>query len=176
MGWKDITEGDKVAKAKGARYIKSKTGTEGIEISFAFEEPSTGATEHLTWVGWLSEKARARTMETLKEVLGCNGNFKARDAGGVFTDKAFLAFEKECKLVVEFEDYTNEQSGETKAYPKIKWVNSLGGSSYAGVAAQETGDGLNALTADFLSSRPPVRNHAPQAHSEPAFGEDEIPF
>ena len=54
MGYKDIVDGEKTAKAIGARFIKTEKGTPGIEVAFEFEEPSTGNPERLNYVAWLS--------------------------------------------------------------------------------------------------------------------------
>src|SRR4051812_11222862 len=102
-----ITAGDKIAKPTAARFIQAKTGTIGLEVAFSFKEPD-GSEGRLNWVGWLSpttaEKKGAfeRTMETLVEVLGFNGNDSV-DANGILVDPKALAYDKEVKLVVEME-------------------------------------------------------------------------
>lgn len=132
MAWKDITVGNKTAKAKAIRFIKSpEKGTPGFEVAFDFIEPSTGGVETLLWVGWLSEKAKDFTVETLVNVLGFNGNV-SMGADGVLNDPEVLDFKREVSLVVELEEY--EKDGGVKGYsPRIKWVNSIGGSQYVGV-------------------------------------------
>lgn len=129
MGKKDITAGDKIGKAKAARFINSKSGTPGIEVVFEFEEPTTGTTERLERQFWLSEKARETSMDTLVNTLGFNGS-ETIDAAGVFTDPNLFDWRREVSLVIEREEYQTEL-GETRDYPKIKWVNSIGGSGYA---------------------------------------------
>ena len=172
-----VSAGDKIARAKAARYIKSKKGTEGIEVSFEFTEPSTGGVEHLSWVGWLSDAAREHSEDTLFDTLGCNGNIKQRDANGVFTDAAFLDYKREVKLVVDLEarqkPVSDTDSTLTMALDKegnqifdarIKWVNSLGGPGYTGVAPDEgIGAGLSAFQATALQRRKTVPNMAPGA-------------
>lgn len=143
MGFKDITDGDKIAKPIAARIVKSKTGTLGIEVAFEFEEPQTGGIERLNWTGWLTKDAIDRTMETLVKVLGYNGS-KTTSADGTLTDPNVLDFENEVKLVVEHEINPNNQ----KSYPKIKWVNSMGGSAYVGVGPQTVKADLESLGFD----------------------------
>lgn len=130
MGYKDISAGDKIGKAVKARFIKSGKGTDAIEVAFEFIEPSTGNKEMLSWQGWLTDKAIDNTMETLKNVLGYNGCADTDSAGVIMGEKSF-DYGREVRLVVELEAGQNDAS---KLYPKIKWVNTLGGSGYAGVA------------------------------------------
>ena len=129
MGYQDITVGDKVGKPVNARFIKSKNGTIGLEVAFDFVEPTTDQIERQNWIGWLSAKAIENTMDTLVNVLGFNGNDLC-DEEGVLLDKGALAYGKEVRLVIEIEQYNQ------KTYPKIKWVNRLGGSAFDGVAPE----------------------------------------
>ena len=161
MGYTDITKGDKTGKALGARLIKSKGGTAGIEVAFEFEEPSTGSMERLNWVGWLSEKAKSYTMDTLVNVLDSDG-VEAMDHDGVFTSQNFVNTEKEVKLVVDLEEGKDsdgnpkvDEHGAVKMYPRIQFVNNLGGSAYAG-CTPDVGRGILAETgfrAAFLAMR-----------------------
>lgn len=125
MSYRDITPGDKIGKPQAARFIKSRAGTLGLEISFQFEEKSTGNEEVLNWVGWLSSGAMEYTMDTLVNVLGFNGNDSCKE-DGTLSDPQALAYLKDVKLVVELETY------EGKTFPKIKWVNRIGGSAFEG--------------------------------------------
>src|ERR1700679_1998603 len=126
MGFKDVTEGDKIAKPIAIRYLPQeenpKNKSDAFEVCFEFEEPSTGNPERLFWQGWVSDAAIERTMDTLVNVLGFNmelAKSKGIEEKGVITDK-------DVKLVVEIEEY------EGKSRPKIKWVNRIGGSAYVG--------------------------------------------
>ena len=129
MGLMDIKAGNKTAKVTGGRFIQARTGTVGIEVVFRFEED--GAEERLSWIGWLSQNAIDRTMETLTDVLGFNGNDEvygpaevARDPSlrGVLKDPAAFNKEKVVELVVELERNPNND----KLYPRVKWVNDPG--------------------------------------------------
>lgn len=145
MGYKNITAGEKKAIAIAARFIKSEgKGTPGIEIIFNFEEPNTGTQESLNWVGWLSPNAKENTMDTLVNVLDCNGNVDQLDEKGVFTDPDFINYKKEVELVVELE-IALDKDGKQKLdnitfdpikYPRVKWVNNVGGSLYAACAPE----------------------------------------
>lgn len=144
MGLRDITSGEKLANVKGARFIESKGGTPAIEVAFEFTEPSSGTVEHMTWAGWLTENALKNTMKTLVDVLGYNGS-DAVDENGMLTDPNVFDFSKQVKLVIELEEQknddgtvkTNAETGEIVVYPKIKWVNSLGGSGYTGMTVEK---------------------------------------
>ena len=129
MGFREITSGDKKGKAVAARFIKYKSGTLGLEVAFEFEEPSVGSIERLNWVGWLSSNAMEFTMATLVDVLGFNGNDAVNEKGELSDPKA-IDWNREVKLVVELEEY------EGKSYPKIKFVNRLGGSQFASCEPQ----------------------------------------
>lgn len=123
MGYKEITPGDKIAKPRAARFIKSSTGKLGIEVSFTFKEESTDTTESLNWVAWLSDAAIKYSMATLVDVLGYNGSADTNETG-VLTDPVAIAYDRQVKLVVEIQEY------EGKSGPRIKYVNSLGGSAF----------------------------------------------
>lgn len=170
MGYKDIRAGDKIAKPLAARFVKSKKGTQGCEVIFEFEEPSTGAMERLNWVGWLSPAALENTMDTLVNVLGFNGNDAIDDQGNL-TDPGALAYQKQVKLVVEIESYTNDK-GESRSGAKIKWVNALGGSAFQACEPQTIKSELAGLgfRAAFLAAK--------QSAGKPkeTVSEKEIPF
>lgn len=178
MGLKNITPGRKTAKPVGARFIKSgKKETPAIEVEFEFEEPSTGERERLTWQGWLTENSEKRTYETLANVIGSNGNIEAMNDDGHFTDPKFVDRNREVSLVVELEEAknedgstkVNEKTGEVQLWPRIKWVNNIGGSMYANVTPEVAKSSLGALgfKAKFLAAKqavpnaPQVPNHAP---------------
>lgn len=194
MGYYDIKAGDKIGKVVAARFIESKAGKLGMEIQFRFEEGQSFET--LNWVGWLTESAMKYTMDTLVNVLGYNGS-KEVDNNGVLTDKN--AFEdKEVKLVVEIDPRLNaegvhqiDRNGEPIYDPRIKWVNSLGGSGFAGVQVQTLKSKLSEIQFDGAfqslrkaSGKPTVAakknlpNHAVGAQDkEPSFdSKEELPF
>lgn len=174
MGYKDITAGDKVAKPLGARFIKSKKGTMAIEVSFEFVEPSTGTPERLSYTGWITKDALPYTMETLVNVLKFNGN-ETTDSSGVLTDPNAMAYGKEVKIVVALD--TNPENGKT--YPKIQYVNSLGGSAYQGCEPETIKSSLGALgfKAAYLATRQMNGSGAKTDAAPPKFNDEEsIPF
>jgi hypothetical protein len=189
MGYKDITAGEKTAKALGARLIKSPgKGTPGIEVSFQFLEPSTNGVEKLSWVGWLSPKAKEYTMDTLVNILDSNGDDNI-NAEGVFPP-GFVDANKQVQIVIELQEGKDEHGnvkvddqGNPKIYPKIAYVNNPGGSMYTGCAPDvgrkilaETGfkasfmamkqkSGKSTTSAPSQQQQPP--NMAPGANSNP---------
>ena len=167
MGWQDINPGTKSAKVMIARFIKAKTGTMGLEVAFEFQEGEN--TERLNWVGWLSAGALENTMKTLVDVLGFNGN-DAADASGVLTDPKALAYGSNVSLVVEMEPNQDH----TKEYPRIKWVNKLGGSAFEGCAPELIKADLNAIgfRAAFLAAK---QGQPSTASGKPA-NADGLPF
>lgn len=183
MGYRDITAGDKIGKAVAARLVQSpEKKTPGIEVAFEFEEPSTGNRESLNWIGWLSEKAMENTMDTLVNVLDSNG-VETTNAAGVFIDPCFLNKEKEVRLVVDLEKYTNEKN-EEKYYPKIQWVNNLGGSKFAACTPEVVKSTLAQVgfKAAFLAAKQASGQSAPQQQSTPppnyapGAGQNKFPF
>lgn len=159
MSFKDITAGTKIGKATAARFIHAgEKQTPAIEVSFEFEEPSTGTRERLAWQGWLTttgknggKGALEGTMETLVERLGFNGNESFDEKTGVLTDPHVLNWKKEVQLVIEMEVNPND----SKSYPKIKWVNNLGGSMFEGCTPELIKNQLGAMgfKAAFLAAK-----------------------
>ena len=168
MSYKDVTAGEKIARPIGARFIKSKTGTVGIEIAFRFNEGTL--TEQLNWVGWLSAAAIENTMDTLTNVLGFNGD-DTTDANGQLTNPHALAYLQDVKIVVEMEEY------EGKSRAKIKWVNRLGGSGFQAISVDTIKADLNAIgfKAAFLAAKQggPATS---QASPRTTINESDLPF
>lgn len=150
---KNITPGTKIARPYAGRFIKSEKGTLGLEVAFKFKEGDLDET--LTWVGWLSEKAMERTMKTLVEVLGFNGDDSV-DANSVLTNPKALNYAQDVSLVIEMEINPNDQ----KQYPRIKWVNQLGGSGFKGLAPESIKSELGAVgfKAAFMAARGQLGN------------------
>ncbi len=174
MGYKDITAGEKVAQAKGARFIESKRGTMGIEVAFEFIEPSTDSVERLNWTGWLTtgdaekQGAMEKTMETLVDVLGFNGDDSC-NADGTLANPNALDYARQVRLVVDLETYNN------KTYPKIKWVNSLGGSGFQKCEPTVIKQNLGSLgfKAAFLAAS---QKNKPAGAATVSVPEEKLPF
>lgn len=186
MGYKDITAGNKTGRAKAARFIKSKGGTLGFEVSFEFKEGNSQ--ERLSWVGWLTEKSLENTMETLVDVLGYNGS-EVANAEGLLTDPKVLDYARDVQLVIEMEARKDESgnpklddAGQAILDPRIKWVNKVGGSAYVGLAPETAKNELLQIgfKAAFLkakqSSAPPPNRIPNMAPGAPKLPDEKLPF
>lgn len=163
MGWKEITAGTKRAKPVSARIIRAKSGTLGMEVTFEFLEGTQ--IERLAWVGWLTSAAMENTMRTLVQTLGFNGD-ESTDATGVLTNKQALNWDQEVDLVVELEKAQDSE----KTYPRVKWVNRIGGSGFQGCEPEVVKKELAAVgfKAAFLTAKAGV----PSTKKE----EDKVPW
>jgi hypothetical protein len=151
MGYKDIKAGKYLATAITIAFGESKekkTPQVGIEFSFATD---TG-TETLWWVGYFSDKAKERSLDTLG-IVGFNG-----DVDNIAFDKT-----KQVEVVVEMEEYDN------KLKPKIKWVNELGGQKFANVEVTQVKATMVALNVDLKKEMASRMKTAPQAKGPAPF-------
>ncbi len=89
------------------------TGTEFVRLQFEILAEGEFRGHQIHWDGWLSEKAIERTMDSL-EHCGWDGASLANPRG---------IGSKDCSIVIEHE--RSEADG--KVYPRVKWVNALGG-------------------------------------------------
>ena len=105
-----MTAGKKKARTLGARFIQSKKGTIGIEVAFKTDEGL------INWVGWLSEAAAERTMATLTDVLGFNGDDTLKPGTSQLKSES-LDLKREVELDIQPEVY------EGKERLKVAWVN-----------------------------------------------------
>jgi hypothetical protein len=174
MSYKDVMPGEKIAKPIGARFIKSEKGTLGMEVAFRFKNVSPAgleSEEQMNWVGWMSEKAIENTMDTLANVLGFNGDDTIDPVTKMLTHPKALAYDQEVKLVIENETY------EGKVYPKIKWVNRIGGSAFASVGVDTIKADLNAIgfKAAFLAAKQGAPAQS-QAAPRNTINEADLPF
>ena len=97
----------------GSYFHVAETGTDGIRIPLVVDTP--GGERITDWVGWFSEAAFTRTIQTLKKVFGFNGDLVALQAGKI-------SFEgMPCQIVTENEEYKG------KMRCKVKWLNPVGG-------------------------------------------------
>lgn len=171
MGYKDITEGSKTARVVAGRFIQSEKGTMGIEVAFKFKQGENE--ERITWVGWLTANSIQRTMTTLVDVLGFNGDDEPMP-GTSDLKPGSLNTQKDVELVVEMETY------EGKTNPRVKWVNNLGGGGFKAIAPATIKSQLNALgfKAAFFAAR--SQSDAGVVASAPAakahIPDEEVPF
>lgn len=109
--------GNYQAIAKEFVFGRAGTGAEQVVVSFEIAEGEAKG-QRITWRGFFTEKTHERTLESL-EYAGWDGvSLQRLDGLG----------SKPCVLVIE-----DEEGQDGKMYPKVKWVNSLGG----GVSVKE---------------------------------------
>ena len=103
------TTGRHTATVESAELGQSEKGTPFLSLLCKNEQG-----EELTAYLYLSDAAIERTVKTLREVFGFDNNFESvvQQVTG-----------KPCSIVVEAEEY------EGKTRMKVKWVNTVGGSS-----------------------------------------------
>lgn len=191
MALKDITAGTKQpAKIRAGRFIEAKSGKIALEISFDFKEPSTDLPETLSYQYWLSEAALENSMKSLVETLGYNGSWDV-DADGILTDPKVFDYSREVALVVELEEQKDaegnikyDKEGVIRTFPRIKYVNKIGGSLYAGLTVGKVKSSLAAIgfKGAFLSAKqsagiPNAAEAVVKKDPQPTFDtEEEIPF
>lgn len=116
-----IQPGNYIARAlKPATLEKSpKQGTPCVRVTFQLSDGGAA----IDWVGWLTEKTKDRTVESL-EYMGFDG-----------TDLSTVT-KNEVQLVIEPEEYENDK-GEKKTAMRVKWVNRIGGGAMSALDAAE---------------------------------------
>lgn len=99
-------------KPKSGWLGKSKEKqTPYIQVSFVIVDDVEESGKEITWFGYLSDRAIERTVDTLVECFGFDGDLSALHAGT-------SSFEgKRARLTVEAEEYDGK-----KRY-KVKWLN-----------------------------------------------------
>lgn len=107
----DIKDGRYKAKARQAVLAKAGTGTPEVAVEFILADPSLEG-QGITWHGFLTDKTFDRTVESLRH-CGWKGD-----------DLSILegVDANEVELVIE-----NEANDEGDSYPRVRWVNRLGG-------------------------------------------------
>ena len=103
-----IADGTYAARAKTWALGESSKGTEQIEVSFELQTEAGG---FIKWYGYFSEKAAARTIESLR-IMGWAGT-DLNDLTGLDNN--------EVEIVVASEVYDG------KIKQKVQWVNKPGG-------------------------------------------------
>ena len=108
----------RVSAPSNGWFCESSTGTAGLRLPLEIisGECKGTLTEHISW---LSHKALERSIKTLAEVFGWDGNLAA--LAPLLDSGPFVG--RECEITVEDEEYNG------KMYPKIKWLNKSGQSS-----------------------------------------------
>lgn len=149
-----MNNGTYKGKIKDYGYTKSpKTGTVSVMVQFDIYEGDD--LFQLVWNGYLSEKAKEKTIKTLVEVLGFKGTNGEEIANGI--GSGVLNEDQEYDLVIENEEYKG------KFYPKIKWIN-LQGQSGGKIGklskAEVIQSGIN-ITGDLLAMKQSMPKKAP---------------
>jgi hypothetical protein len=179
MGMKDITAGKYVAKAMEGAFGKiGANATPCVGVRFEFER-APGIKENIWHVMYLTDKAIEYTMDTLAGTLGYNENkdlIKKPD-GNMMFDRSFLT-DKEVEIVIEMEP---DHKDPNKIYPRIKWVNELGGGSrFAGLSVTEVFGSINlkaaAAAARARKGQPKAAPVADTRQAAPQATEEDIPF
>jgi hypothetical protein len=97
--------------ARGTSLVErgSGTGNKGAVVEFAITEgPQEGRT--IEWTGWLGEKTRERTAESLA-ICGYDG-----------TDPRTVS-KNLVQIVIDHETNVSEKNGKTYVNARVKWVN-----------------------------------------------------
>jgi len=166
----------RVAAPINGWFCESKTGTAGLRLPLEITGGECNGT-HVEYIAWLSHAALDRSVKTLADVFGWDGNLAA--LASLVDSGPFVG--RESEITVEDEEYNG------KMYPKIKWLNKAGGGSSAKPLAKdavaEMVAKLNA-TAMKLASEP--KEDAPKAAPKSApkppkdadldVAPDDIPF
>ena len=115
-----IAPGTVKARASTMRFTNSsEKGTPGVEVVFnILEGPDKGT--NVVWRGWMTEKTRVRTAESL-EACGFDGENDA------------TVTKNEVYIVIEHEEY------EGKTRPRVAWVNDM--SRGPGSTPMDSGEG-----------------------------------
>lgn len=115
VGRPRFEEGTYTAMVHDSWAMKSsEKNTPAIAIEFQLKDHP----RKIVWNGWLTDLAKDRSIETL---LNC-GFVGAKLSDINYGRKAFTEG-KEVDLVLEYEDYKDKQTGETKSSLKVKYVN-----------------------------------------------------
>ena len=117
-----ISNGKYSAKAVGQCVLgaSAKKGTPFIELYFEIQDgENKGA--RVKWTSYLSDNTSERTLESLY-TCGWSG-----DDLGEFADGGLHGLGTNLvSITVELEDFTTD-AGETRASPRVRWVNPAGG-------------------------------------------------
>lgn len=140
-----INPGKYTGRVKDYALGVTQKGDPKVMIIFTFKDEH-GSQQELTWTGFLSEKAKNITIDTL---LNCG--MKGEDIGALVAgvECGVLDTSIDVTLVIENEEYQG------KTFPRIKWVNRPGGAAFKDKltsADVKKMPGLN-LKADVLARR-----------------------
>lgn len=106
-----LSKGNYQAVAKEFVFGRANTGAEQVVVAFEIAN-GDAVGQRISWRGYFTEKTHERTLESL-EHAGWDGVSLSK-LGGLGS--------KPCVIVIE-----HEEGQDGKTYPKVQWVNSLGG-------------------------------------------------
>jgi hypothetical protein len=106
-----VKPGHYQAIAREWTFGKTSKGTEQIAILFEIAEGDEKG-QRITWYGFFTEATYERTLDSLENAGWDGQSLKRLDGLG----------SRPCVIVVE-----NETGQDGKTYPRVRWVNSLGG-------------------------------------------------
>lgn len=142
-------------KAPGNGWLgEEKTGSEFVRVPVVVSEEGDQKGREVVWKGYLTEKAKLRTIQVLDEIFGTEWNFDLLAAGKV----AWAG--TEVRIVTEEEEY----NGEVRY--KAKWLNPA--AKAAKVEPKAVGK-LDAMLAD-------IRKGLTEVFAPAKGQEDGIPF
>ncbi len=116
----------RVAAPSNGWFCESKTGTPGLRLPLEVTSGECKGTQ-VEYIAWLSHAALDRSVKTLADVFGWDGNLAALSQ--LVDSGPFVG--RECEITVEDEEYNG------KMYPKIKWLNKAGGGNSAKPLAKD---------------------------------------
>lgn len=167
-------------RAKALEWALGETdnGKEYIGVSFKVKD-TDGEEKFVGWKGFFTEATTDRTIESLRH-LGFEGDDVSNLVG---LDK------NEVELVVEDEEYTNPETGETKTTARVQWVNKprgpmvktkLEGDKAKSFAAslKEKFRAVDAANGKRVSSKPSNGGPppGPRGDEPPPLSDKDIPF
>lgn len=171
------------------RYVRSKAqewalgesdnGKPYVGVSFKITDPADKQEKFVGWKGFFTELTADRTIESLR-YMGFEGDDVSNLVG---LDK------NEVEIVVEDEEYEDQQTGEVKTATKVAWVNQprgpmvktkLEGEKAKSFAAQmkERFRAVDAANGKRVSNKPGTAPAAagPKGDEPPPMTDNDIPF
>lgn len=106
-------------------FSESKEGTPCIALPLEVIDPGDQQGKRITWKGYLTEKAFDRTVITLRDAFGWDGDLQAADINKQIFSRL------ECAIVTESETYNGEMRF------KVKWLNSAHGGGAKAMDSQK---------------------------------------
>lgn len=160
-----IAEGTYIARAISMIFSKSsQKGTPFVAVAFRIESDGPEKNAIQEWQGWLSDKAEARTAESIR-ICGYDGENESSIS------------RNQVSITVEHEEYP-ENSGNKR--PRIRWINDptrAAAQAVDGATAMQMKERLKGLIMAQNAANPPKANGAdfphganvaPQAPAAPA--------